>query len=496
MRKIRPGLRRLVSGALALALAAHVFGAFPLVSLGAPTSRIEGVDYTRIKENEQLKLPVTIGFGEVNFDRAELVNGKTLTPEEVDEEIRRVMNAFTFVDFDGVSQVMTSGRLNYMKDVYRRAASVKGDYVKGFDAAAMARLMGMLLGFDPAKGWSELGVFAAGKLNDIILGFLGGPIGLANALASLGLSISTQVIDSAGELFRMYEQNLVCREALFYYLLEEQFYQRCNDAIADRERREGSDDWKIKCNQMVWKNSTVFDVASQQYWQLTCDLTKDFDYGGGDPMDWSGRYTGTMKLDIWNDCSTFDETFLDNVFLSKKLAFYALTSAMLFKDQTDTPTKLTKSLTDGQFEIHLDRSNGIGGELTWYFDLKGFRDESQFLMSHKVVGTIKNSVFDEQGIFRFSTSNAYGEADAAWQFLFNGVVESGNKSIGIMEYEYDTKVGAWAVTPAGFQVGRGDGGEDVSWSIMRDHDVWKDLKNGSSIEIKYDTDVNAAKKKE
>ena len=87
--------RRVVSLLLAVCL---LLATAPMPVRAAGT--LEGVDYTRIKQNTQLTKQVTFKVGGRTFT-GQLQNGKTLTDEEVDEIIRGVMT----------SKFITSGML-------------------------------------------------------------------------------------------------------------------------------------------------------------------------------------------------------------------------------------------------------------------------------------------------------------------------------------------------------------------------------------------------
>jgi hypothetical protein len=476
--------------AVALLLAAAPQPAVNAARMTNPNNRIEGIDYSRIEENEYLTMPVVFTIGEARFDKAELVNGHTLTPEEVDEVIRKVMASFDAVAPDGSKMPMTEGRLNFYADAIESARRIKGDYVKGFDSYSLVRLVGLALGFDISEGWSEVGSFAGSKLVDKLADvYL--PTKLLNELVGI-VDDGGLVMEVAGELFRMYVEHQEARDAVMYTALLDNFYLTCNEEIKKAERQKAQESWRIKCNQTVWRSTTLFGVPVKQYLKLTCDLTRDFDYGGGYNADWSGRYRGSIMVEIWHDLSLVDEQFKEKIFLSDSLPFDLSSRAFDYKDESTSSSRLVKLLINNDFELHLDRRNGVSGGMVQPFSLKGFRDISEFYLYRQMHGTPNLSVFDDEGNFHLEIEGGLITVDANVNVrdTFRGGLTGDSKGALIYATQWEFNDTTWAQVPAGNWSYTSDYSEsgDIEAVIMTDYTPFDMLRYGGLIEIEYDVE--------
>ena len=449
----------------------------------APGGRIEGIDYSRIEENELLEHPVTLGIGSVTFDKATLVNGNTLTKDEVDDIIREVMASFEAIASDGSTMPMTSGRLYYYEDVIERSKSIKGDYIKGFDAVSLILLAGKALGVDLLGSWFDIGKFVASKVVDALLS-LYSPAALISEIASTAENVDTAMMVST-ELFKMYQDNLLAQEAVLYTALLHNFYGTCNAKIQEAEMKSGEASWKLKCNQMVWKDVTVFGSKATQWWKMTCDLERDFDYGGGQAADWSGRYRGTMMIEIWHDLEALDQSFLNSIFLSSELPYQISAQVFKYRDESVLGSRLQKQLINYEFEIHIDRRNSTSGFFLQHFQLDGFRDISEFYLHHPIFGGLNVGPLNENGEWTWHIGGYSGGAEINVLHSMIGGMTGDNKGVQIIAQKWEFRNDVWARIPlGGFHLNE-DETQSSGAPLMTDYNVFSDLRKGGAIEMTF-----------
>jgi|GEM_PF-2512330 len=437
-----------------------------------PGMRISGVDYARIEENIRMRLPVTVTVGNRTFT-CRLENGNQLGNEKVDALIKQVMKEME----------MTEGTLLYSEDVINKAAKTEG-----FKAEVLLELGLKLTGADTVMDIYDVAT-GKKKADDALASFIIGQTvsticekllgGIAGAVVS-GLYNSTDVL--LREQARLIEESRIKQAALEQAFLLGLFYDRCNQMIEQQEKKQGTDQWKIVGEHTLWTKTTIFGVGTMQYWKLKCDLTRTFDYGGGDVTDYSGVYRGKMQLELWHDLSELDAQFLNTVYLGPHMPFSILEGYYNIEDRYTMQSSLEKTLTQEDFEIHIDRANGVSGVIEEPFSLGGFTDQTLFALYHPIFCWGKPSIWDENGEFEFSGSGVYVRDELSLSFNFAGKPENNNMSCVLMVDRWQVTDNVQVRAPyKSYSHDGGDGGGGVT--VLTDHDVFRDLRKGEGVMI-------------
>ena len=473
--------RRVVSLLLAVCL---LLATAPITVQAAGT--LEGVDYTRIKQNTQLTKQVTFKVGGRTFT-GQLQNGKTLTDEEVDEIIRGVMT----------SKFITSGMLLGAEERAREGLRYNdGRYVSprvlvefalaSADIASAQDLSLILSGNKPiptnAQFYKDLLTGTTlNKLFDFALGKLVGE-GYGKMINAV-----QNILEIAGREYDEYaadEERL--QKAVAAALALEEFYALCNAEIKKAEKERGTDQWRLTCAQTVWTTKTLFEtIPVTQFWRLSCDLKRT--NTTEDVTNWGGLYVGTMKLEIWHDMSNFDEMFLDRFFLGSALPFGSYPNLYNYKDKPELASKLEKTIENKKFSISLDPGMAEKGTYEKPFSFSGSTDDTVFAAAHTITMTPQDELMmgtqTGEGTWEFDAMREFGmyyRSEIKTDFPFYGRLTNGGRGIKI-ELRGAEQIGtfyqrAWDGRELYNTIGdEEDTGLDAAMDIATDTTVFEDL---------------------
>jgi len=457
--------------------------AVPLTTSAAGT--LEGVDYTRIKQNTALTKQVTFQVGGRTFT-GQLSNGKTLTDEEVDQIIRGVMT----------SKFITSGMLIGAEERARDGLRFNdGRYVSprvlvefalaSADIASAQDLSLILSGSKPiptnAQFYKDLLTGTTlNKLFDFALGKLVGE-GYAKLISAV-----QNILEIAGREYDEYaadEERL--QKAVAAALALEEFYALCNAEIKKAEEERGVNQWRLTCAQTVWTTKTLFEtIPVTQFWRLSCDLKRT--NTTEDVTNWGGLYVGSMKLEIWHDMSNFDEMFLDRFFLGSALPFGAYPDYYNYKDKIELSSKLEKTIENKKFSISLDPGMAEKGTYEKPFSFSGSADDTVFAAAHTVTMTPKDEFMQgtqtAEGTWEWDVMSEFGmyyRFEAKTDFPFYGRLTGGGRGIRI-ELRGGEHIGsafqrAWDGRTYSQDWTEEDVGLDTTMNIATDTTVFEDL---------------------
>lgn len=464
-------MKRLAALMMALVLAA---ACCPMGALAAaPGSRLEGVDYTRIDENESLSKKVTITIGDRVFTGT-LSNGKNLSEDEVDDIIRGVMTEYwiTSGQLIGAKKRMDEA-FKYDKSRYVQPAAV-GEFILAASGISNARdLSQMATGQkafpSDASFWVDLlAGTALNKLFDMALGLVtpegfSDLLGAAQAAADVGMR----------ELLEYMESEEKLKQALAGALALEEFYAICNSRIKDAEKESGLNQWSLTCAQTVTAEKTLFDIGPvTQYWRLTCDLKRGEVPENQDPLDYSGTYTGGMVISIWHDLSSFDEGFLSRFYLSSRLPFAQYSGYLKRTDEYSHGSVLTKGLTSSDLTLTLDANMG---DTEKPFSLAGFEDETFFWSMHPIKNAFDYSYWQD-GQLEYSGSGASVSAALKYNHYFAGELDGNNRGVRMDIYGWDmVNTGTFSAPYWSESYDDGESGTQRS-TIARDTQIFSDLR--------------------
>ncbi len=455
----------------------------PILLLAAPVipanaaGNLEGVDYTRIHENETLKKEVTFLIGDMSFD-GWLTNGETLTDEEVDEIIRGVMTR----------EKITSGMLIGAHQRAANALEVNNNAIPYSAAAefllAMAdigsaeELSRIVTGSKPIP--TDIGFYttvltetALNKVFSYVLTGIGGnSFATAFSFAQNAPSIALRELYAYIDREEAYLQNLAAALAL------ERFYALCNAEIQKAEEEKGVNQWRITCAQTQWKDVALFDCIPVIQWRrLECDLERTT---AGE--SWGGAYQGKMKLDIWHDMTNFDQEFFHKIYLGPFLPFYKTDVFFENIDKYTQTSTLTKTLTNSEFRLVLDAGLIEGGELRRPFSLTGFEDRSSFWSYHPVEGGFRGAGM-QNGVFDFQAPYVHAHSEQIQKQIFVGEMDETNMGIHIDVYGWNLTNEGYVIAPGqSSQHDMSDSGMDRG-TILWDTKVYSDLRITPEIRI-------------
>ncbi|MDD3919627.1 MAG: hypothetical protein PHO41_00410 [Eubacteriales bacterium] len=436
---------------------------------------LEGVDYTRIKKNESLKKEVTFLVGGKEF-KGTLMNGKTLSDEEIDKVIRKVMTTY------GV----TSGML--LAAEAKINSALQYDESRYVDPRVLGELLLSNLGFSNAQQLSEMltgdrdfpttADFYIDALKDVALNQLfdiaAGLVVGAGFTKLMGYAKSVAEVGSR-EYLEYAESNKRAEQAIAAALALEEFYALCNAAIKKEEKENGSAQWSVNCAKTLWTKVSLFgSVEVVQYWRLACDLKRET-APDDDPANWGGTYTGPMKLDIWHEMSEFDKAFLKKFYLSPKLPFVQAAPVFSHKDGYSQPSTLTKTLKNESFVITFDPGMAENGMLEKPFSFNGFEDRTDFWSYHPISVNLAVGPF-EDGEFHFSGGGATLEHTLKEKHNFVGEVSDNNRGIHMDLYSWDlSHYGSLTAPYTSERYDNSESGMD-RMTIAKDTTVFEDLR--------------------
>ena len=253
-----------------VSLALAVLLVLPLLLLSGTSNamkkpgRIDGVDYTRIRENKDLQVEVRFTLGTSTFV-GELVNGNVLSQEEIDKIINSVMNQMN----------ITCGVLKYSTMVIEQAK-----HLKGFDPAAALRIGLNIAGFgtfndiyDMYTGKKEISQAAS----DFVIGTLSGEavkLITGTKWADMALSAFLSTKDIVAEWTRMENEKEIAEKALQRQLLLDLFYKECNERLKKAEEERGTSNWKLKVSDIRYGTKKFFGIDVEQIKWLKVDMER------------------------------------------------------------------------------------------------------------------------------------------------------------------------------------------------------------------------------
>ena len=389
--------------------------------------RIDGVDYTRVNENKNLRAEVQFTLGTTQF-KGELVNGNTLSNDEIDKIIRKVMN----------EMFITCGMLEFSKSVIEEAKQLKG-----FDPAMALRIGLNVVGYgtvadiyDMYKGTKTV----PDGLKGIIVGELSGEaLKLITGVkwADIVLNAFLASKDIAAEWMRLEREKEIAELAMQRELMLEMFYRECNERLRKAEEEKGTSQWKLKVNDVKSKTKKFFGIDVNQIQQLIVDMERVDSFGEKSPTNWSGIYEGSITIKFWHNLDNFDTNF-PTIFTDSGKIFNKVQG--IYKTRPESAKEkstLTKIITVNDAQIHIDKRNAVGTTLTKTVPLKGAEDVSAFNLSHVVTYALNMSIWDD-GVMEVSSSGGKYHAETRLEESCSGTMLEGNRYPAIMWNTHET----------------------------------------------------------
>ncbi len=412
--------RRIVAVLVALVLAVSVFGV--VISYAAKNpGRIDGVNYSRIRENKDLSVKVEFTLGTSKFT-GELQNGKTLSNYEIDKIIREVMNQME----------LTSGQLAYSEAVIEQAKRIRG-----FDPEMALRIGLNVAGYgtvadiydmctgkkDPSQVTAS---FIIGKLSGEALKVITGA-----KWAEIALNAFLASQDIVNEWERLTKEKEIAEEALKRSLILDLFYNECNARLKKAEEERGGNNWKMRVESLVESDKKLFGIAVKQYQRLTVFMERVESYGEKTSTNWSGIYRGTITLKIWHDLTSFDINF-PVIFADSSPIFKRVETIYKLRPESEhEQSTLTKQITLNDAEIQIDKRNAVGTTLSKNVPLKGAEDVSAFNLAHKVSFALDSGMWKD-GVLDISSGAAHYTSNISMVESCSGTMLEGNRYPAIM----------------------------------------------------------------
>lgn len=462
--------RKIISLILAVVLLVPVLMLGGTASAMKHPGRIDGVDYSRIRENKDLSIEVQFTLGTTQF-KGELINGSTLSNDEIDKIIDGVMKQMN----------MTCGKLGYSKAVIEKAK-----HLKGFDPAMALRIGLNIAGFgtvtdiyDMYQGQKEVPAGLAG----IVVGELSGQA--VNLLtgkkwADIVLNAFLATKDIAAEWTRLEQEKEIAEQALERELLLDLFYKECNERLKKAEKERGGSQWKLKANDSKYKQKTLFGIEVGQIQWLRVDMERVDSFGDDSPTNWSGVYEGNIVLQIWHDLDSFDQNF-PNIFANSNPIFQRLQTIYRLRPQSaKEKSSLTKIITMNVAQVYIDKRNAIGTTLTKNIPLAGAEDVSAFNLAHKVTFALGIRPWNDGELHISGTGGSY-EAHCTMSEDCSGTMLEGNRYPAIMWNSHDTEAYDTLVAPMGVGWTHrplvSNGKISVGCPALADYQIYNDLRD-------------------
>lgn len=450
------------------ALTALLFSAGTTQALKKP-GRIDGVDYTRIRENKDLKVEVKFTLGASSFT-GELVNGDTLSSDEIDKIVKSVMNQMN----------ITSGVLEFSAAIIEKAKNLKG-----FDPAAALRIGLNVAGFgtindiyDMYTGKKEVNAACRDFVIDQLTGEAVKLITGAK-WADIALNAFLATKDIAAEWTRMENEKETAELALQRELLLDMFYKACNEKLRKAEEERGTNNWKIKVNDIRYKTKQFFGIDVEQIKWLKVDMERVDSFGEKSTTNWSGVYEGSIVLEIWHHLENFDANF-PMIFNNNSNIFKKVQSIYTLRPESaKEKSTLTKVITINDAQIHIDKRNAVGTTLTKSVPLKDAEDVSKFNLSHVVTYALAYGPFDD-GHFHVSGSGVSYDADITMNERCSGTMLEGNRYPAIVWDTHEIVAFDTLVAPrAGWSKRElaGNGTKNIGRPAIVDYQIFSDLRD-------------------
>ncbi len=431
--------------------------------------RIDGVDYTKIRENKDLSIPIEFQVGTYKF-QGELVNGNVLSQDEIDKVVDQVMKQMN----------ITPGILEFSVDVIEQAK-----HLKGFDPAAALRIGLNIAGYgtmvdiyDMYHGTKEIPAGLAG----IVIGEISGEAvkfltGKKWADVVLNAFLATK--DIAAEWTRIEKEREIAELAMQRELLLSVFYDECNRRLEKLEKEKGTNNWKIKVNDARRKDKTLFGIGVKQIMWLKVDMERASTYGEKTVTNWSGIYKGSIEIQMWHDLTQFDNNFA-TLFTDQTVFRRVQNIYDTRPDSAKEKSTLTKIITIPDAEIQVDKRNTVGTTLSKNLSLKGAEDVSAFNLNHVVKYALSYGPWDN-GEFHVSGAGAEYEAHVTMEESCSGDVLEGNRYPAIVWNTHENVAWDSLTAPMGTGWGKrelaGNGKYKVGSPAMADYQIFNDLRD-------------------
>ena len=461
--------KKLLAVTLALLLIAPLLFVGGTAKAMKKPGRIDGVDYTRIRENKDLSVPIEFQIGTYKF-KGELVNGVTLTQDEIDKVVDQVMKQMD----------LTPGKLEFSVDVIEQAK-----HLKGFDPAAALRIGLNVAGFgtmvdiyDMYHGTKEIPAGLAG----IVIGEISGQA--VNFLtgkkwADVVLNAFLATKDIAAEWTRIEKEREIAELAMQREMLLSVFYDECNRRLEKLEKEKGSNNWKLKVNDARRKDKTLFGIGIKQIMWLKVDMERVDSFGDKTTTNWSGVYEGSIEIQIWHDLTQFDNNFAtlftDHTVFRRVQSIYDTHPESMKEKST-----LTKVITIPDAQIHIDKRNAVGTTLSKNLSLKGAEDVSAFNLNHVVTYALSYGPWDD-GNFHASGPGVAYDAHITMEESCSGDVLEGNRYPAIVWNTHENIAWDSCTAPLGVGWGKrnlpGSGKHSVGSPAIVDYQIFNDLRD-------------------
>ena len=462
--------KRIVSFALAVVFSCSVLFISGTSNALRKPGRIDGVDYTKIRENKDLQVEVRFTLGTSAFV-GELVNGKVLSQKEIDKIINSVMNQMN----------ITCGVLEYSAMVIEQAK-----HLKGFDPAAALRIGLNVAGFGT---FNDIYDMYTGKkqvsdaAKDFVIGKLSGEaVKLITGAkwADIALSAFLSTKDIAAEWTRMQNEKEIAEKALQRQLLLDLFYKECNERLKKAEQERGTANWKLKVNDIRYGTKKFFGIDVEQVKWLKVDMERVDSFGEKSTTNWSGIYEGTITIEIWHDLSNFDTNF-PMIFTENSDIFRRLETIYKVRPESaKEKSTLNKVITINDAQIHIDKRNAVGTTLTKSVPLKGAEDVSSFKLAHAVTYALNLGQWND-GKLEISSSGAKYSSEITMEECCSGTILEGNRYPAIVWNTHENI--AWDSLTAPKGVGwakrelKGNGKYSVGKAALADYRIFDDLRD-------------------
>ena len=461
--------RRIVSLSLAVLLTVSLLLVPGTTNAMKKPGRIDGVDYTRIRENRDLLVEVRFTLGTSTFT-GELSNGSVLSRDEIDGIVDGVMDQMN----------ITSGVLEYSAMVIEQAK-----HLKGFDPAAALRIGLNVAGFgtfndiyDMYTGKKEIGQAAA----DFVIGQLTGEaVKLITGAkwADLALNAFLSTKDIAAEWTRISEEKEIAEKALQRQLLLDLFYKECNERLKKAEEDRGTNNWKLKVSDIRYGTKKFFGIDVEQIKWLKVDMERVDSFGEKSVTNWSGIYEGSIVIEIWHDLANFDVNF-PTIFTENSDIFRRIQH--LYKVRPESAKEkstLTKVITLSDAQIHIDKRNAVGTTLTKSVPLKGAEDVSAFNLAHAVTYSLDFGQWDDGSLVLNSSAATY-RSEVTMKEGCSGTLLEGNRYPAIVWDTHDVTAWDSLSAPRGGWDKRelkGNGNTRIGRPAIADYRIFDDLRD-------------------
>ena len=291
---------------LLVVLVSQVFGYSSFQDFLKQTNRLQGVDYTRIKQDTRKYIRVTFEIGNQSF-KGMLKKGYRLEDQEADSIISRVMN----LEFG----------LNSTTLMLHEMAVAEAEKIDpAFQTQFWVELLGQALGAGDAMAYNDLlsgkisgTEYVVGQMKSELVSQGASAFAEATALSPAGAFILNVVTNcaepAAKEALKAVRNDQIKQKAIASAAILDAFYQRCNQELKKAAEKKDDTSWRLTANSKSQEIRSFFGADVVQNWTLTCDLKIKTPLSD-DADSPCGIYAGVMTVDITHDMTKFDRKYL------------------------------------------------------------------------------------------------------------------------------------------------------------------------------------------